>query len=55
MNKIKRFDIYGRKEFHEEGNLYDADDVDEAVTEAIKGKTKEDIILNISEIFGLDN
>ncbi|MHA1840393.1 MAG: hypothetical protein ACTSYW_00315 [Candidatus Heimdallarchaeota archaeon] len=52
-DKIKKFDIYGRAEEREDGNLYDVYTVHEAVLKALDGETKDDIIGNIKEIFGL--
>ena len=52
--KLRRFDIYGRAEESENGNLYDADEVQEKLREAIDDETKDDIISNICEIFGIE-
>lgn len=52
--KIRRFDIYGRSEDHENGNLYDVDEVHEKVKEALDDETKDDIVSNICAIFGIE-
>ena len=53
MKHLKRFDVYGRADYHDNGNLYDADEVHRAILAAIDDETKDDIIGNICEAFGL--
>jgi hypothetical protein len=50
---VERFYIYGRGEVSAQGNLYDVDEVHEALLQAINAETKDDIVKNICDAFGI--
>ncbi len=54
MKHLKRFDVYGRAEYHDNGNLYDADEVSRAILAAIDYETKAEVVSAICEAFHLE-
>lgn len=52
MERIERLDIHGLA--HINGNLYNVETVRKTIIFALDDETKDDIIGNILEIFGID-